>query len=82
MSTTKVAESIFVPSVEEAPLISDVERAGLIASLEAARASIAAGDFDVLTPGTLRTEFEAILSGEPSDAELDALLGITSSPSR
>jgi hypothetical protein len=81
MSTTRVAKSIFVPSVEEVPRISDAERAELLASLDESRAAIAAGDFDVLTPGKLRMEFEASLEGDPSDEELDALLGISPSPS-
>jgi len=77
MTTTKTSNSIFVPSVEEVARISDAERTELVASLEESRAAIDAGDFDALTPGVLRKEFEAILHGDASDEELDALLGIT-----
>ena len=77
MSSVKTTGTIFVPAVEEVPRISDAERAELLASLEAARADIAAGNYDVLGPDTLRREFEAILENEDiGDDELDALLGI------
>jgi hypothetical protein len=56
------------------PRLTDAERAGLLASLEGSRADHAAGSYHVLKPGMLRAEFEAILEGEPSDEELDALL--------
>lgn len=83
MSTTKISDTILVPTVEEVPRISDAERAELLASLEAARADIAAGNYDVLGPDTLRREFEAILDNEDiSDEELDALLGITAQSPR
>ena len=77
MSTTRSTGTIFVPTVEEVPRIQDSERAELLASLEAARADIAAGHYDVLGPDTLRREFAAILDHEDiSDEELNALLGI------
>ena len=77
MSTAKTTDTIFVPTVEEVPRISDAERAELLASLEASRAEYAAGNYHVLKPGMLRREFEAILDNEDiSDEELDALLGI------
>jgi hypothetical protein len=82
MSNTEATRSVFVPSVEEVPRISDTERAELLASLKASRAEIAAGNFDVLTRGTLRKEFEAILRDDLTDAELDALLGIVPQPPR
>lgn len=78
----KTAMTVLVPSVEEVPRISDAEREDLIASLNQSRADIAAGNFDVLTPGTLREEFDAILEDDMSDEALDALLGISSRPSR
>lgn len=82
MSTTKTANSVLVPSVEEVPRISDAERETLIASLKQSRADIAAGAFDVLTPGTLLREFDAILEDDMSDESLDALLGIAPPQSR
>jgi hypothetical protein len=82
MSIMKTATTVLVPSVEEVPRISDAEREDLIASLKQSRADIAAGNFDVLTPGTLRKEFDAILEDDMSDEALDALLGILSPPSR
>ena len=83
MSTTKTTDTIFVPTVEEVPRISDAERAELLASLEESRAEYAAGNYHVLKPGMLRKEFEAILANEDiSDEELDALLGITPQPPR
>jgi hypothetical protein len=82
MSIMKTATTVLVPSVEEVPRISDAEREDLIASLKRSRADIAAGNFDVLTPGTLRKEFDAILEDDMSDEALDALLGILSPPSR
>jgi hypothetical protein len=57
------------------PRLTDAERADLLASLEASRAEYAARRYHVLKPGMLREEFEAILAGDPSDEELDALLG-------
>ena len=77
MSRTKTTSMVFVPSVEEVPRISDSERTELLASLEAGRAEIAAGNFDVVTSGSLRKEFAAILAKPSiSDEELDASLGI------
>jgi hypothetical protein len=82
MSSTETANSVLVPSVEDVPRISAAERKGLIASLKQGRADIAAGNFDVLTPGALRKEFETILADDMTDEALDALLGIASAPSR
>ena len=82
MSNTKPAATILVPTVEEVPRISDSERAELLASLEEGRADIAAGNYQVLKPGMLRKEFEAILDDDLSDEELDALLEITPQPPR
>ena len=82
MSTTKPSTTIFVPTVEEVPRISDAERAELLASLEASRAEYAAGQGHLLKPGMLRQEFEAILQDDLGDEELDALLGIAPQPSR
>jgi hypothetical protein len=56
--------------------LTDPARADLLASLEASRADYAAGRYHVLKHGMLRTEFEAILDGDPSDEELDTFLGI------
>ena len=60
---------------DEAARLSAGEQAELIASLEAGRADIAAGDFDVITPERLRMEFEAIVRDDATDDTLDALLG-------
>jgi hypothetical protein len=76
MSTMKTASSIFVLSSEGVPRISDAGRTKLLVILEQSRAEIAAGNFDVLKPGTPRKEFEAILDNDPSDQEPDELLGI------
>jgi len=82
MSKTEAMRNVLVPSVEAVPRISDAERSELLASIKASRAEIAAGNFDVLKPGTLRKEFEAILRDDLSDTELDALLGIARHPRR
>ena len=58
------------------PRMTYPKRHGLLASLEASRAEYAAGCYHVVNPGMLGEEFEAILEGEPSDEELDALLGL------
>jgi hypothetical protein len=50
------------------------ERAELLRSLDEAQRAVAAGDFDVLGPDTLRRELEAILDHDASDAQLDAML--------
>ena len=63
-------------TIDEARDLTDAARADLLASLEAGRADYAAGRYHVLKPGMLRKEFEAILDGDPTDEELDALLGI------
>ena len=57
--TRKARPGVLVPVVEEVPRISDAERKALRASLEKARADIAAGNYDVLTPAVLREEFES-----------------------
>ena len=59
----KARTSILVPTVEEMPHISDAERRALRASLEQARADIAAGDYDVVTPASLRREFNRLFGG-------------------
>jgi hypothetical protein len=66
--------SLLIPAVDEVPVISDAERATLRDSLEKAGAEIASGDFDVVTPQSLRSEFDAIYCDGKSDAELDAAL--------
>ncbi len=66
--TLKARASILVPTVEEVPRISDAERRTLRASLEQARADIAAGNYDVVTPASLRREFDRI-SGGSKDAK-------------
>jgi hypothetical protein len=58
--TRKARPGILVPVVEEVPRISDTERKALRASLEKARGDIAAGNYDVLTPELLRSEFDDI----------------------
>ena len=61
---------------DDASHLSDAERADLLASLAASRAEYAAGRYHVLKPGMLRKEFEAILEGDPTDEELNVLLGV------
>lgn len=56
----KARPGILVPVVEEVPRISDSEREALRKSLDRARADIAAGNYDVVTPATLRQEFESV----------------------
>ena len=56
----KTRPGILVPVVEEVPRISDIEREALRKSLDKARADIAAGNYDVVTPVTLRQEFENV----------------------
>jgi hypothetical protein len=70
MPITKTAPSLADDALDSA------DHDALLVSLEQGRADIAAGRFDVLTPGTLRREFEAILADDPTDDELDAMLGI------
>jgi hypothetical protein len=74
--TLKIEESVtlLIPIVDEVPRIPDAERAALRASLETASADIASGDFDVLTPISLRAEFDAIYFGGKSDADIEAEL--------
>jgi hypothetical protein len=57
--TRKTRLDILVPIVKEVPRISDTEREALRVGLEKARAEIAAGNYDVLTPAVLREEFES-----------------------
>lgn len=84
MGRQGTGDTMIVPTMVEVPRITDAERTELLASLEENTADSATGRFHVLKPGDLRTEFEAIMRGDPSDAELDALLGIddTQSPER
>jgi hypothetical protein len=67
-----------VSTVIDVPRITDAERGCLIANLDAGRADIAAGNYDVLTPGMSEREFDAILAGA-TDAEIDAQLSLTPS---
>jgi hypothetical protein len=67
--TRKARSSILVPVVEEVPRISNTEREALRSSLEKARADIAAGDYEVLTPSTLRAEFESVFGGKTHKTE-------------
>ncbi len=82
MSLTKSPSTHLIPPAEGPATASDEARRALLASLETARRDIAAGEFEVLTPGTLRREFDAILDNDMDDAPLDALHGITVPPSR
>jgi hypothetical protein len=66
--------SQLIPAVDEVPIISDAERALLRVSLEKAGSDIASGDFDVVTPQLMRTEFDAIYFEGKSDAEIDEAL--------
>lgn len=70
--TLKARPSILVPTVAEVPRISNAERDTLRASLERARADIAVGNYDVVTPATLRREFDDIFRGGKTDKEPDA----------
>ena len=72
---SRTARQTAQPDRSDAPL-TDAERADLLSSLEASRAEYAAGRYHGIKPGMLRKEFEAILEGDPSDEDLDALLGI------
>lgn len=78
MSAIAPDDVILVSTVVDVPRISDAERAELIRSLEQGRADMAAGNYDVVTPGLLMREFEAILAGL-NDEEIDAQLGLTAS---
>ena len=69
---TPKAKRIFVPTVEESATITAAERRELVASLKRGRAEIAAGDFDVVTPESLRAEFDGILDHDLTDQQLDA----------
>ncbi len=70
--TLKARPSMLVSAVEEVPRISDAERDALRASLDKARADIAGGNYDVVTPASLRREFDGIFGGGKTDKELDA----------
>ena len=72
----KMAErpSLLIQAVDEVPRISDAERSALRTSLEKASADIASGDFDVVTPQSLRSEFDAIYFEGKNDADIDAAL--------
>ena len=63
---------MLVPTVEEIPRICDAERHALRASLERARGDIAAGNYDVVTPATLRREFDGVFRGDKSGGGFDA----------
>ena len=77
MTTPVLSDTILISTVVEVPRILDAERAELLESLEASRADMAAGNYDVLKSDMLQMEFEAILANpDISDEELDALLGI------
>jgi len=56
----KARPGLLVPVVEEVPRISDSERDALRKTLDKARADIAASNYDVVTPATLREEFETV----------------------
>ena len=71
---TSERPSLLIPSVDEVPIIPDAERAALRVSLERAASDIASGDYDIVTPLSLRSEFEAIYFDGKSDAEIDAAL--------
>jgi hypothetical protein len=75
--TLKTRPGILVTAVEEVPRISDAEREALRESLERGRIEIAAGNYDLVTPATLRREFEDIFRGS-SNAK--AKLGTALSP--
>jgi hypothetical protein len=62
--------SLPVPALDEVPCISDSERAKLQTSLGKASADIASGNFDVLTPQSLRTEFDGIYFGKQQSKSL------------
>jgi hypothetical protein len=56
----KPRPGVLVPVVVEVPRISEREREVLRKSLDKARADVAAGNYDVVTPATLRQEFESV----------------------
>jgi len=83
MAKTSISRpSILVPTLEEVPRISDKEREELRASLDAARTDIAAGNYDVVTPETMRAAFDGILRDDKTDEELDAALAAASASKR
>jgi hypothetical protein len=69
--------SLLITAVDEVPRISDAELAALRNSLGKASSNIASGDFDVLTPQSLRTEFDSIYFDGKSDADLDSELAMS-----
>lgn len=69
--------SVLIPVIEEISLVSETEREALRASITRAHADIAAGDYDVVTSETLRTEFNGIFHHNKSDADLDVTLGVS-----
>jgi hypothetical protein len=79
--TLKTRPGILVPTVEEVTRISDAERERLRKSLEKGRADIAAGDYDVVTPATLRREFDDIFHGRKTE-KLDAAVPRKPAPKR
>jgi hypothetical protein len=80
--TLKTRPGILVPTVEEVTRISDAERERLRKSLEKARADIAAGDYDVVTPTTLRREFDDIFHGGKTDEKLGVAVPRKPAPKR
>ena len=73
---TGTGDTMIIPTMVSVLRISDAERTELLTSPEQSRADIAAGNFDVLKPGDLRAEFEAIVQCDASDEELDTMLGV------
>ena len=63
--------NLLIIAEREVPVISDAEREILRGGLEKARLDIASNAFDVLTPQSLRIEFNAIYYDGKSDAEID-----------
>ncbi len=68
---------MLIPAVDEVPRISDAERSALRTSLGKASTAIASGNFEVLTPQYLRSEFDGIYFNGKSDADLDADLAMS-----
>ena len=71
--------SLLIPAVDEVPRISDAERTILRTSLGKASDDIASGNLDVLTPQSMRSEFDGIYFDGKSDADLDADLAMSGS---
>ena len=68
--------SQLITAVDEVQRISDAERATLRTSLGKASSDISSGSFDVLTPQSLRSEFDGIYLNGKSDTDLDADLAM------